>query len=184
MSNKRIKELLTADEIDSDSIDRQLNKNGNLAICVENADFVWEPEKTAPTLRNISFEVETGQLIAITGRVGVGTHCLIDNFEFYLYSGKSSLLSAILGEMEKLRGYVGVRGKIAYTTQEVWIQNISLRENIIFGQPFNEQLYNRIVEACALDADLAILPHGDMTEIGEKGINLSGGQRARISLAR
>jgi ABC-type bacteriocin/lantibiotic exporter with double-glycine peptidase domain len=183
VSNKRIKELLTADEIDTDSIDRQLNTNGKLALCIQSADFTWEFGKTSsPILRNISFEVENGQLVTVTGRVGVGKLTFKKLIHFCL--GKSSLLSAILGEMEKLRGYVGVRGKLAYTSQEVWIQNVTLRENIVFGQPFNEQLYNRVIKACALNADLAILPHGDMTEIGEKGVNLSGGQKARVSLAR
>lgn len=86
--------------------------------------------------------------------------------------------------MGKLRGRVGVSGKLAYVPQQPWILNASIKDNILFGRPYNKQLYNKILYSCALLPDLEILPHGDETEVGEKGINLSGGQKARISLAR
>ena len=106
-------------------------------------------------------------------------------------SGKSSVLSAILGEMnpdhrvgETTTGSVILRGSVSYCAQEPWIRNASLRENILFGSPFDPDRYERILEACALEPDIAALPAGDQTEIGERGINLSGGQKARVSLAR
>lgn len=70
--------------------------------------------------------------------------------------------------MEKLRGYIGVRGQMAYVPQQPWIQNLTLRENIIFGKKYDEKFYDRVIEACALRPDIAILPQGDSTEIGEK----------------
>ena len=73
---------------------------------------------------------------------------------------------------------------MAYVAQQAWIQNLSLRENILFNQPYHKDKYNEILEACALNADLDMLPGGDTTEIGENGINLSGGQKQRVSLAR
>ncbi|KAK6061257.1 ABC transporter, ATP-binding protein [Cooperia oncophora] len=88
------------------------------------------------------------------------------------------------GEMERLCGYVGVSGRVAYVPQQPWMQNQSIRTNITFGKSYEEYFYNRVLDACSLYPDLQMLPHGDMTEIGEKGINLSGGQKARISLAR
>jgi ABC-type multidrug transport system fused ATPase/permease subunit len=99
-------------------------------------------------------------------------------------NGKSSLLSALIGEMYKFSGNVNVTGRIAYAPQQAWVQNTTLRENILFGRAYDETLYKRVIEACALDLDLRLLPAGDATEIGEKGINLSGGQKQRISLAR
>lgn len=129
------------------------------AVSAKDADFTWEggyaSAEAAPTpnVHDISLEVTRGSLIAVVGRVG---------------SGKSSLLSAILGEMDKLRGYVGVRGQVAYVPQQAWIQNMSLRDNITFGQPYNKVLYDKVIEVCALKPDLDILPHGDATEIGEK----------------
>lgn len=131
------------------------------AITAKDADFTWEggyscaSEATAPTpnVHDITMDVTRGSLIAVVGRVGCG---------------KSSLLSALLGEMDKLRGYVGVRGQVAYVPQQAWIQNMTLRENITFGQPFNKVLYDKVLEVCALKPDLEILPHGDATEIGEK----------------
>lgn len=76
------------------------------------------------------------------------------------------------------------QGTIAYIPQQAWIQNATLRDNILFGKPFDKVLYNRVIEACALTQDFQMLPAGDQTEIGEKGINLSGGQKQRVSLAR
>uniref|UniRef100_A0A8C7JPC1 Multidrug resistance-associated protein 1 n=1 Tax=Oncorhynchus kisutch TaxID=8019 RepID=A0A8C7JPC1_ONCKI len=113
--------------------------------------------------------IPDGSLVAVVGHVG---------------SGKSSLLSALLGEMEKLEGSVSVKGSVAYVPQQAWIQNATLKDNIVFGQERKESWYHRVVEACALLPDLEILPAGDGTEIGEKGVNLSGGQKQRVSLAR
>jgi ATP-binding cassette subfamily C (CFTR/MRP) protein 1 len=107
--------------------------------------------------------------VAVVGRVG---------------SGKSSLLSALLGEMEKLEGNVNTYGKVAYVPQQAWIQNSTLRQNVIFTNEYNENYYNKVIKSCALEPDLKIFAAGDMTEIGEKGINLSGGQKQRVSLAR
>uniref|UniRef100_A0A0N5ACE9 ABC transmembrane type-1 domain-containing protein n=1 Tax=Syphacia muris TaxID=451379 RepID=A0A0N5ACE9_9BILA len=86
--------------------------------------------------------------------------------------------------MDKRQGEVYLSGTLSYVPQQAWLQNMSLKENIIFGAPFMQETYEKIIEACALKADIAMLPAGDETEIGEKGINLSGGQKQRISLAR
>lgn len=86
--------------------------------------------------------------------------------------------------MYKVKGRILVNGSMCYVPQQAWIQNMTLRDNILFGSPFNQQRYDQVVESCALRPDLAVLQAGDMTEIGEKGINLSGGQKARVSMAR
>ncbi|KAJ7560924.1 hypothetical protein O6H91_03G006500 [Diphasiastrum complanatum] len=99
-------------------------------------------------------------------------------------SGKSSLLSSILGEIPRLSGMVKVKGKTAYVSQSAWIQTGKIEENILFGKPMNKVRYMKVLEACALTKDLELLSHGDQTEIGERGINLSGGQKQRIQLAR
>ncbi|KAJ2821040.1 hypothetical protein GGI24_004321, partial [Coemansia furcata] len=133
-----------------------------------NGEFKWLIAE-APTLKNIDIECKRNQLVAVIGRVG---------------AGKSSLVSAILGDMVKIAGSVTVRGSLAYVPQQAWIMNATLRDNILFGHQFDPELYDRVLDACALRPDLEMLPAGDMTEIGEKGINLSGGQKARVSLAR
>jgi ABC-type multidrug transport system fused ATPase/permease subunit len=120
-------------------------------------------------LANINFHARKNELTAIVGNVG---------------SGKSSLLAALLGQMQLIEGTSRVCGSISYTPQEAWLLNMTLRENITFGSEFNEQLYNEVIRVCALTRDLKLMPDGDRTEIGERGINLSGGQRQRISLAR
>uniref|UniRef100_A0A8B9LXC6 ABC-type glutathione-S-conjugate transporter n=1 Tax=Astyanax mexicanus TaxID=7994 RepID=A0A8B9LXC6_ASTMX len=130
--------------------------------------FSWSRDGP-PCLRRISVKVPRGCLVAVVGHVG---------------SGKSSLLSAMLGETEKKSGNVTVKGSVAYVPQQAWIQNATLRENIVFGQEKKESWYQTVLEACALVRDLNILPARDATEIGEKGLNLSGGQKQRVSLAR
>jgi ATP-binding cassette subfamily C (CFTR/MRP) protein 1 len=115
--------------------------------------------------------------------------CIIKHYIFYkvvgkVGSGKSSFLSALLGEMNKVSGLINTYGTISYVPQQAWIQNESVKSNIIFGNEFDEKRYANLIQACALTSDLSILPAGDSTEIGEKGINLSGGQKQRISLAR
>uniref|UniRef100_A0A4W5KT46 ABC-type glutathione-S-conjugate transporter n=1 Tax=Hucho hucho TaxID=62062 RepID=A0A4W5KT46_9TELE len=110
-----------------------------------------------------------GKLVAVVGVVG---------------SGKSSLISAMLGEMHSAKGFVNVQGSVALVPQQAWIQNATLRDNILFGYPLEDSRFQATLEACALGPDLELLPGGDQTEIGEKGINLSGGQKQRVSLAR
>ncbi|XP_035525425.1 multidrug resistance-associated protein 5 [Morone saxatilis] len=121
------------------------------------------------TLHRIDLRIKKGSLVGICGGVG---------------SGKSSLLSALLGQMTLLEGNVAVSGGFAYVSQQAWILNHSLKENILFGNEYDQDKYNVVLEACCLLQDLAELPYGDMTEIGERGANLSGGQRQRVSLAR
>lgn len=125
--------------------------------------------ETLPTLTNINLTVPQGSLTAVVGRVG---------------QGKSSLMSALIGEMYKRHGQVIVSGNVAYVSQVAWILNGSLRDNILFGSTFNQSKYDRIVESAGLLPDIRILPAGDATEIGERGINLSGGQKQRVALAR
>ncbi|KAF8929221.1 Multidrug resistance-associated protein 1, partial [Haplosporangium bisporale] len=122
-----------------------------------------------PTLRDIELTINDGSLTAIVGRIG---------------QGKSSLLSALMGDMYKVDGVVKVFGGIAYVPQQAWIINATLKDNILFGQPFDQEKYDRIVFASGLVPDFVMLPAGDQTEIGERGINLSGGQKQRVSLAR
>jgi len=99
-------------------------------------------------------------------------------------SGKSSLISAVLGEMHRNKGDLTINGSVAYCSQQAWIVNDTLRNNVLFGLDMDEERYQKIIQACALTHDIELLPGGDMTEIGERGINLSGGQKQRVSLAR
>ncbi|NXM06912.1 MRP1 protein, partial [Tyrannus savana] len=168
VSLKRLRVFLSHEELDPDSIIRGPTTEAEGCIVVKNATFSWS--KTDPPLLNsINFTVPEGSLVAVVGQVGCG---------------KSSLLSALLGEMDKKEGYVVVKGSVAYVPQQAWVQNATLEDNIIFGREMNESRYKRVIEACALLPDIEILPSGDKTEIGEKGVNLSGGQKQRVSLAR
>uniref|UniRef100_A0A8C9QXI2 ATP-binding cassette, sub-family C (CFTR/MRP), member 8 n=1 Tax=Scleropages formosus TaxID=113540 RepID=A0A8C9QXI2_SCLFO len=145
--------------------------------------FTWTDGP--PTLSNIDIKIPFGQITMIVGQVGCG---------------KSSLLLAALGEMQKISGTVmwsslkalcrvssptdRKRGPVAYASQKPWLLNATLVENITFEMPLNKQRYKTVIEACSLQPDIDILPQGDQTEIGERGIILSGGQRQRISVAR
>ncbi|KAK2950395.1 Multidrug resistance-associated protein [Blattamonas nauphoetae] len=121
------------------------------------------------TLQNINVRIEKGSLTMIVGGVG---------------SGKSSLGAAITGEIDRVNGVVSIDGSITFCPQTPWIANTTVRNNIVFGSPFDENKYIRTVRACSLVSDLKLLSAGDQTAIGEKGGNLSGGQKARIQLAR
>ncbi|KAM8975402.1 multidrug resistance-associated protein 1-like [Pelodytes ibericus] len=148
--------------------DIETTYNGSHAIGFVNASLQWD--RTGPSvLKKLNMKIPEGSFVAVVGQVG---------------SGKSSLLSAILGEMNKLEGIVQRKGSVAYVSQQAWIQNAVFQENILFGLTYSKQHYEQVLEACALLPDLDLLPHGDQTEIGERGVNLSGGQKQRVSLAR
>ena len=168
VSMRRITDFLNADELHDCLENKSLPDKETNAVEVKTAFFSWSDSKK-PTLKDIDFEIPKGSLTAIVGVVG---------------SGKSSLLQAILGEMEMISGNVKINGTISFVSQQAWIQNLSLKDNILFSQPYQKQRYQNIVRACALEADLNILSNGDQTEIGENGINLSGGQKQRVALAR
>uniref|UniRef100_A0A667Y7H0 ATP-binding cassette, sub-family C (CFTR/MRP), member 2 n=1 Tax=Myripristis murdjan TaxID=586833 RepID=A0A667Y7H0_9TELE len=121
------------------------------------------------TITIVSLDIKPGRLVAVVGAVG---------------SGKSSLMSALLGEMHNTKGFVNIQGSLAFVPQQAWIQNATLKDNILFGSPYEERQFQEVIQACALAPDLELLGAGELTEIGEKGINLSGGQKQRVSLAR
>jgi len=151
----------------------------SLGISTMTMDVEQDSAESRIALKNVNCSIERGSLVAVVGSVG---------------SGKSSLLSAILGEMESIGGaqvYMPPKNGqkaddngVSYCSQSPWVINDTLRGNVLFGRPFDEARYEKVVKACALTDDLAVLPAGDMTEIGERGINLSGGQKARVALAR
>lgn len=128
------------------------------AVTVTNGAYAWDPLRK-PLLSSLNFTVRAGSCVVIIGEVGCG---------------KSSLLAALLGEMPRVRGTAALRGSVAYTAQDPWIQNATVEANILMGTAMDTERYARVLHACALQADLASLPAGDQTEIGEKGVNLSG----------
>ncbi|WAQ87113.1 hypothetical protein PtA15_8A14 [Puccinia triticina] len=170
VSANRICNFLTSKELQQDAVIRSehTTEAQGLPVEVKDANFTWSSGADA-TLSDISLSVPQGDLLAVVGRVG---------------SGKSSLLSGILGEMYKLSGKVQLRGKVAYAAQTPWLLSATLKENILFGAEYDKELYDSVIAGCALVDDLAMLKDGDETQVGEKGIALSGGQKARISLAR
>ncbi|PVD27664.1 hypothetical protein C0Q70_12831 [Pomacea canaliculata] len=166
VSVQRINRFLCREDLDTNTVTYAADAVN--AITIRNGTFTWD-RNYEPVLKNIDLNIGVGRLVAVVGHVG---------------SGKSSLISAFLGETEKLSGEVILKSSVAYVPQQAWIQNTTLRDNILFGKLFNEKRYQQVLRACALEPDLEILSAGDMTEIGERGINLSGGQKQRVSLAR
>ncbi|KAK6293389.1 hypothetical protein J4Q44_G00357150 [Coregonus suidteri] len=166
VSKTRLEKFLGGDDLDTNTVRHDPSFNTAVSVC--NGTFAWEKD-AEPVLKNVSLEIKPGRLVAVVGVVG---------------SGKSSLISAMLGEMHSAKGFINVQGSIAFVPQQAWIQNATLRDNILFGSPLEDSRFQATLEACALGPDLELLPGGDQTEIGEKGINLSGGQKQRVSLAR
>ncbi|KAJ3031513.1 hypothetical protein HK097_005447, partial [Rhizophlyctis rosea] len=158
----------------SDGVDAGVDKTEDLkkikaaAAAAKAAGSVPHPITTF-TMKDINLNLPRGSLTAIIGSVG---------------SGKSSLLSGLVGEMRRTSGTVQFRGKVSYCAQQAWIQNATLKDNILFSSPYDEKKYADVLRACALERDLTVLPAGDMTEIGERGITLSGGQKQRVNIAR
>ncbi|KAF1332341.1 Multidrug resistance-associated protein 1, partial [Globisporangium splendens] len=146
-------------------------RDSNVTIAVERASFSPSAGVTKPLLINVNLSVRRGELVVVHGKAG---------------AGKTTLLAGLLGNVSKLSGdvYLDRSCKIAYCAQEPWLQTLSIRDNILFGAAFDERKYWCVLDACCLDEDLKMLPDGDKTKVGPKGINLSGGQKARIALAR
>ncbi|KAJ1721350.1 hypothetical protein LPJ61_006053, partial [Coemansia biformis] len=133
------------------------------------SNFTWNEHSRVPVLKCVSLGVAPGELVAVTGKTG---------------SGKSSLLLSICGELAMTEGTGKAVGSIAYLEQSPWIMNDTMRANVLFGREYDAELFAKIIHACALTDDMARWPHADLTVIGERGINISGGQRARLALAR
>ncbi|KAL0112749.1 hypothetical protein PUN28_012191 [Cardiocondyla obscurior] len=143
--------------------------SGPFALCISNVNAKWHDLMKDNTLHNISLTVPHGSFVAIVGQVG---------------SGKSSLLQAILQELPLTSGTIESDGRINYVSQQPWIFASSVRQNILFGQTMDKSRYNEVIRVCQMESDIDSFLHGDHTIVGERGINLSGGQRARINLAR
>ncbi|KAJ6817406.1 ABC transporter C family member 14 isoform X2 [Iris pallida] len=174
----RLDAYMTSAELDDTAVERVQGCDGGVAVEVRDGAFAWEEDdekgegedqEKAACLRNVDLQIRKGELAAVVGTVG---------------SGKSSLLSCLLGEMKKISGKVKVCGTTAYVAQTAWIQNGTIEDNILFGLPMDQQKYKEVIRVCCLEKDLEMMEFGDQTEIGERGINLSGGQKQRIQLAR
>ncbi|KAJ5145254.1 hypothetical protein N7448_002646 [Penicillium atrosanguineum] len=194
---QRIQEFLFAEEQREDI---EHDEEMETAIEIEHASFTWErlptdkdaekpgkkadaaaaalkekeeAEKEVPTepfkLKDLTLEVGRNELLAVIGTVGCG---------------KSSLLSALAGDMRVTDGKVRMSTSRSFCPQYAWIQNASVRNNVLFGKDYDEKWYNEVIDACALVPDFEILPNGDQTEIGERGITVSGGQKQRLNIAR
>jgi ABC-type multidrug transport system fused ATPase/permease subunit len=191
VSFERITKFLECEEIHPELLKHfdRVEEVGQVAVKVDNCTFLWETIKkkkkksydeesivqgSKVALVLDGFEAKKGKLSCIVGRVG---------------SGKSTFLQSLLGYLpcvgtDGTEPTIEIRGTIAYCSQVPWIMNATVKENILFGHRFDEEFYQNTLEACQLLPDLEILPDGDETAVGEKGISLSGGQKARLSLAR
>ncbi|KAG2294813.1 hypothetical protein Bca52824_041482 [Brassica carinata] len=169
VSLDRIASYLCLDNLQPDVVETLPQGGSDIAVEVRNSTLSWDVSSESPTLKDISFKVLPGMKVAVCGTVG---------------SGKSSLLSSILGEVPKVSGSLKVCGTKAYVAQSPWIQSGKIEDNILFGKPMERERYEKVLEACSLSKDLEILSFGDQTVIGERGINLSGGQKQRIQIAR
>ena len=165
---ERIEEFLLADVLEEKEFEA-LPKNKSSSDSVlptvvkihDKAEFAWNIDQTDPSLSQAGFEVKKGQFVSIIGGTG---------------QGKSTLLNAILGELPTISGHknaVTIYGSIAYVPQESWVFNATLRENVLFGLPYDEEKYNNAVHVARMEHDLQMMPAGDSTELGEKGVNLS-----------
>ncbi|KAJ4976248.1 hypothetical protein NE237_001354 [Protea cynaroides] len=169
VSLDRIASFLCLDDLKPDVVQKLPIGSSKIAIEIINGNFSWDPHSSILTLKDLNFEVYHGMRVAVCGPVG---------------SGKSSLLSCILGEMKKESGIINLCGTKAYVAQSPWIQSGKIVDNILFGKVMDIERYEKVLEACSLKRDLEILSFGDQTIIGERGINLSGGQKQRIQIAR
>ncbi|KAF9435675.1 hypothetical protein BGZ76_005767, partial [Entomortierella beljakovae] len=170
----RVYKYLTSAEIDPNAIIVESRRSSNhratdkYTLLVTDASYSWY-KNSPPAISDINLALRRDCILTVIGRVG---------------SGKSSLIAALCGDLERVSGEIRIRGSVAFVPQQAWIMNDTLRANIVFGNTYDPAYYQKTIEACCLQQDFDMLLGGDMTEIGERGINLSGGQKARISLAR
>ena len=190
VSIKRIEQFMEKSDIEvRDEVgDPKLLNNGEFELVMRNASFNWPGESFLPAnmsnvsleddsvpndspiaLKNLNLSLTRGDLCLVVGPVG---------------SGKSAFLNAILQEIDLVGGKLAFSGPISYASQNPWLMNRSIRDNILMGKPFDAPFYRQVLEAAALTRDIAQMQNGDHTIVGERGSALSGGQRARISLAR
>ncbi|XP_072319302.1 ATP-binding cassette sub-family C member 4 [Eucyclogobius newberryi] len=170
VSVHRIQEFLELDEIRQiNAVPHKDNEKQFVSVEIKDLKCFWDKTLEIPTLQNVSLTLNSDKLLAVIGPVG---------------AGKSSLLSSILGELSRENGLLEVKGQLAYASQQPWVFPGTIRSNILFGKEMNPQKYERVLRACALKRDLELLPDGDLTIIGDKGATLSGGQKARVNLAR
>ncbi|NXO04289.1 MRP4 protein, partial [Rhinopomastus cyanomelas] len=168
ISIRRIKNFLILDEVSH--FTPQLHDNDeNIVLHVQDLTCYWDKSSETPALQQLSFTVRRGELLAVIGPVG---------------AGKSSLLSAVLGELPKAKGMINVTGRIAYVSQQPWVFSGTVRSNILFDKEYEREKYEKVLKVCALKKDLELLADGDLTVIGDRGATLSGGQKARVNLAR
>jgi ABC-type multidrug transport system fused ATPase/permease subunit len=167
---ERLNAFFTLDEV-VPLIPGPAPKGSNLAFECTDSDFKWDgAEVSVPTLSKFSLTVKKGMKVGVVGDVGCG---------------KSSILAALLGQIRQVRGdTIKMYGTTAYMSQEAWLLNLTLRDNVTFGKSFDAERYKEVIRVCGLQRDLTLLLSGDRTEIAERGANLSGGQRQRVSLAR
>ncbi|KAF7647210.1 hypothetical protein LDENG_00175960, partial [Lucifuga dentata] len=150
VSRKRLEKFLGGEDLDAGVVHHDSSFNTAVSVC--DGSFAWEKE-AEPLLKNVSLDIKPGRLVAVVGAVG---------------SGKSSLMSALLGDMHSTNGFVNIQGSLAFVPQQAWIQNATLRDNILFGCPYEDRRFQQVIQACALNPDLELLPGRDLTEIGEK----------------
>ncbi|XP_037528316.2 multidrug resistance-associated protein 1-like [Rhipicephalus sanguineus] len=163
----RMKDFLLSEDVDPKQVGSQPDPGD--AVTIRQASFSWHRQEGRMVLQDVDVRIAQGQLVAVVGQVG---------------SGKTSFLSAILGELRCVKGSLDRKGKVAYVAQQAWIQNATVRQNILLKRQHHACFYGRVVQACQLQTDLAELAAGDQTELGMRGVNLSGGQKQRINLAR
>uniref|UniRef100_A0A1E5RU90 Metal resistance protein YCF1 n=1 Tax=Hanseniaspora uvarum TaxID=29833 RepID=A0A1E5RU90_HANUV len=174
VSVERLTKFLNNEELQVDSVKKMAypenSVKGDVLVELKNCTFLWQkkPEYKV-ALSNIDFVGKKGNLHCIVSKIG---------------NGKSAMMKSILGDITRIEGDAFVKGSIAYCSQNPWIINATIRDNIIFGKKFDAEFYDKAIKACSLDRDLDIFTEGDMTVVGEKGLQLSGGMKARVALAR
>jgi ATP-binding cassette subfamily C (CFTR/MRP) protein 4 len=156
------------------NVDRNINKGAEesdqiFGVSLRNVNAKWDITSPNSNLTGVTITATSGELVAVVGAAG---------------SGKSTLLQVILKEIPNLSGKVNIRGSLSYAPQEPWIFTGTLRENILFGENMDERRYQEVIKVCCLEQDISRFSFGDNTLVGEKGVMLSGGQKARVSLAR